>query len=235
MSACARSGCGRTEGLTEVRGYVFCRSHLRTAHYDAYGRCDFKDANGSRCRSHRFTRRGGLYASLPGFCRQHEGSYFTSVDAQVLSNALDRFGAQLAPDWRTGCWHWTGGPAEGRGQFQFNKMRFLPYRFSYGVFFGGHRNGFELSHLCDAGGPTDGRGTCANPLHVAPSTHRANVNYSFDQRVLNRHVEGHGDSDAAAWAVLNNLPVGLHREKYLDVKIYRTRAPESVGCELLSA
>lgn len=171
-----------------------------------HGQCSHRDDDGKRCRSRRYTRTTQASRKQPGYCRRHEPDYFATVD---LSERINTFIADVVPDHTTGCWYWRGSTTGNkRGKFKAGGITWLPYRFAYVAFFGGHKNRAELSHLCGGGDPGNGRGSCCNPAHLLPTGKTLHKRYKPTISRVNIEVSEHSESAYAAFCEARGLPIG---------------------------
>lgn len=171
-----------------------------------HGQCSHRDDDGKRCRSRRYTRTTEAMRKRPGYCRKHEPDYLQGVD---MKERIAEFVAQVQPDPVTGCWYWRGSTTGNRrGRFKAGGITWLPYRFAFAAFFGGHKNGTELSHLCGGGGPGNGRGSCCNPAHLLPTGKTLHRRYKPSISRVNLEVASRDDGFFAAFCEENGLPVG---------------------------
>lgn len=130
----------------------------------------------STCKS-RHDRRSKNICDVPGcsgtvrlgknrdksYCRSHEDRYLTD-NSKGTASALAYLG-QAIIDLGNKCWEYVGADNRDHGtdrpQVWCDGLRWYVARFLYVRFFGPHKGGLELHHLC-------GRGTCVNPAHLRP-------------------------------------------------------------------
>lgn len=97
------------------------------------------------------------------YCRSHEDRYLTD-NPDGTASAITYLG-QAIVDLGNGCWEYVGADNRDHGtdrpQVWCAGLRWYVARFLYIRFFGPHKGGLELHHLC-------GRGTCVNPAHLRP-------------------------------------------------------------------
>lgn len=164
--------------------------------------------------------------SRQGYCRTHEHLLLKEPlrTAEAAARTMDKFLAQITPsrtglDGLFGCWPWTGRrnkvtPAPngelrpGYGLISIGNHDWLAHRYSYGIFFGGHRPGLTLDHVCR-------NSLCVRPDHLMPMTQRRNSELEHkraieDPEAVLRDLSKIPQMQLGdmAWAMLKGLPVG---------------------------
>ncbi|WP_349828406.1 HNH endonuclease [Brevibacterium litoralis] len=179
---CSRPGCERTtyterggKPLRAVEGVPrrWCDRHRKGEALHAHGKCSVDG-----CDAWRRSRKGKK--NERGYCHLHQDRIFRDMNPKILQEAVSRFFKNTVPDYATGCLMWVGGLNKGNGRPQFHcGILWNAHRWAYAYFIGGHKNGFELSHLCD-------NKECVNPLHLEPTNSERNRSYKMDVDYTNR-------------------------------------------------
>lgn len=147
---CHREG-GRRYRVGELRVCSTCKSR-----HDRRSKniCDVRGCSGTVSLGKNREKR---------YCRSHEDRYLTDNPDRTAS-AIAYLG-QAIIDLGNGCWEYVGADNRDYGtirpQVWCDGIRWYVARFLYIRFFGPHKGGLELHHLC-------GRGTCVNPAHLRP-------------------------------------------------------------------
>lgn len=102
-----------------------------------------------------------------GYCRSHEDHYLSDAP-QRRDGALHQLGQRITFD-NVGpahCWQVEG--ETGRPDIEVDGLRWKSIRFLWVRFYGPHRGGLQLHHVC-------GNALCVNPSHCWPVTAKANL------------------------------------------------------------
>lgn len=113
------------------------------------------------------------------YCRKHEGLYL--LDEEVLSwKTLQDLESQIGIR-DDGCWQFeqVWGNGLPRPSLKSAGLQWKVSRFLYIWYFGGHKGGLELGHICH-------QEWCVNPGHLEPVTGQKNRK---DRDVLNKSLD----------------------------------------------
>lgn len=169
----------RVRGTKITHTWHFCKRHYSRQMRKKYGTCSYRerreDGTLDNCTSLRATNTAIVDRTKRGYCRRHEDQYLVTARDGTVRDALQRLADAVTVKADTGCWMTPPAPGSnsGRGMIGCGGRRWYTYRFTYTAFYGGHPNGYEMSHDCD-------ERTCCNPMHVTPLRPRQNRDAEHD-------------------------------------------------------
>lgn len=188
-------------GKYNIEDRFVCETHRSRHRRKQPGLCSVRGCDGAVRLGKKRTRR---------YCRTHEDRYLSDAP-QRRDGALTELAQRITFDNIGGinCWMIDGDI--GRPTIEVNGLRWVAVRFLWTVFYGPHRGGLELHHVC-------GNAWCVNPSHCWPTTGKLNreIERRLDEytgtanRLLNRFAPITAEFDK--WCRANRLDHGMKTE-----------------------
>lgn len=161
---CSIDGCEKIS-TRNVNGARVCETHRMQSYRQQPGLCSVRGCDGPVHLGKKRSRR---------YCRSHEDRYLTDAPKR-RDGALAELAQRITFDniGKLNCWMEAG--ELGRATIEVNGLRWVAIRYLWTVFYGPHRGGLQLHHVC-------GNGWCLNPSHCEPTT-----------GTMNQEIEDHLD------------------------------------------
>lgn len=153
---CSVAGCEKTS-TRNVDGARVCDTHRMQIYRQQPGLCSVRGCDGVVRLGKKRNRR---------WCRSHEDRYLSDAPKRrdaALAELAQRIAFDNIGD--INCWMVDGDL--GRPTIEVDGLRWVAVRFLWTAFYGSHRGGLQLHHVC-------GNGWCVNPSHCWPMTRKFN-------------------------------------------------------------